>query len=151
GIFQVYFNGCGGDLTMGKYNDGDPANRALLAGRLYDAMKRSVAGIKDHHPVTPVRWRSEKLRLEPRRAPEFSDAACQMVVDDAKAHPTARIKAAMMLAFRERYRAGHSLDLSCLTIGPVKILHLPGEMFVEYQLFAQRAAPAGTFVAVAAY
>jgi hypothetical protein len=151
GVFQVYFTGCGGDLGMGKYNDGDPANRAVLAERLFDAMARSAAGIKDRQPVAPIRWRTEKLRLEPRRAPEFSEPECRKVVQDEKAQPGARIKAAMMLAFLERIRAGHSLDLSCLTVGPVKILNLPGESFVEYQLFSQRAAPPGTFVAVAAY
>jgi hypothetical protein len=114
-------------------------------------MKRSTDSIKDRHAVTPIRWRSEKLRLPPRRAPEFSEPECRKIVQDETAHPSARIKAAMMLAFLERVRAGHSLDLSCLTIGPVKILNLPGETFVEYQLFAQRAAPAETFVAVAAY
>jgi len=151
GVFQIYFTGRVGDVAMGKYNDGDPANRAILADRLHDAMLRSTASIKDRHSVTPIRWQSETLRLQPRRAPEFSEPVCQKIVQDANAKPDDRIKAAMMLAFRERVQSGHSLDLSCLTIGPVKILNLPGEMFVEYQLFAQRAAPAGTFVAVAAY
>jgi hypothetical protein len=151
GVFQVYFNGCGGDVAFGKYNNGDFANIAVFAERLYDAMARSTAGIKPSHAVTPIQWRLEKLQLEPRRAPEFSEPVCRKIVQDAKANPSDRIKAAMTLAFQQRVAAGHSLDFSCLTIGPVKILNLPGETFVEYQLFAQRAAPAGTFVAVAAY
>jgi hypothetical protein len=151
GVFQVYFNGCGGDIALGKYNNGDFANIAVFAERLHDAMARSMAGIKPSHAVMPIQWRSEKLRLEPRRAPEFSEPACQKALQDAKATPSDRIKAAMVLAFRQRVAAGHSLDFSCLTMGPIKILNVPGETFVEYQLFAQRAAPAGTFVAVAAY
>jgi hypothetical protein len=151
GVFQVYFTGCGGDVAMGKYNDGAPANRPVLAERMYDAMTRSSKSIKERHPVTPIGWRAESLRLEPRRAPEFSESVCQKVLQDPETKPVDRIKAAMTLAFLERVKAGHTFDLNCLTIGPVAILHLPGEMFVEYQLFAQRAAPAGTFVAVAAY
>jgi hypothetical protein len=151
GVFQVYFTGCGGDIAMGKYNDGAPSNRADLANRMHDAMVRSSKSIKERHPVTPIRWRSAELRLEPRRAPEFSESVCQQIVQDAKAKPADRIRAAMMLAFIARTKTGHALDLNCLTIGPVKMLYLPGEMFVEYQLFAQRAAPAGTFVTVAAY
>mgnify|MGYP000682548029 CR=1 FL=1 len=36
--FPVYFTGAAGNIGAGKYNDGDPANRARLAGRLADAM-----------------------------------------------------------------------------------------------------------------
>ena len=29
-VFQVYFNGCGGNITAGKYNDGSKENRPVL-------------------------------------------------------------------------------------------------------------------------
>jgi hypothetical protein len=34
GVFQVYFTGCSGDVTVGKYNDGSGAAREGLAERL---------------------------------------------------------------------------------------------------------------------
>ena len=37
-----------------------------------------------------------------------------------------------------------------LRLGPIEILHLPGELFVEYQLAAQKLRP-DSFVCVAAY
>ena len=37
-----------------------------------------------------------------------------------------------------------------LAIGPVRLLHLPGECAIEFQLFAQQLVP-DAFVAVAAY
>src|SRR5262245_37752795 len=37
-VFQVHVAGCSGNVTAGKYNDGDPANRAVLAERLRSAM-----------------------------------------------------------------------------------------------------------------
>ena len=38
---HIYFTGCGGNITAGKYNDGDPANRPVLARRLYEAMQQA--------------------------------------------------------------------------------------------------------------
>jgi hypothetical protein len=43
-----------------------------------------------------------------------------------------------------------SIDIACLSLGPVRILHMPGELFVEYQLAAQRMRP-DLRVAMAAY
>ena len=37
-IHQVYVSGCSGDVTAGKYNDGSPDVRAVLANRLYRSM-----------------------------------------------------------------------------------------------------------------
>jgi hypothetical protein len=39
GVFHIHFNGAGGNVTAGKYNDGDPANRMVLAQRLSKGMK----------------------------------------------------------------------------------------------------------------
>ena len=49
-----------------------------------------------------------------------------------------------------RCRSGHKIDLSCLHIGDTSILHLPGELFVEYQLAAKAMRP-DRIVAMAAY
>ena len=40
GVALIHFNGAGGNITAGKYNDGSPANRALLAGRLAQGDER---------------------------------------------------------------------------------------------------------------
>ncbi len=42
------------------------------------------------------------------------------------------------------------IDLSCLAIGDVRLVHLPGEPFVQYQLATQKMSPSN-FVAVAGY
>jgi hypothetical protein len=42
------------------------------------------------------------------------------------------------------------IQLSCLALGSIRVLHLPGEPFVEYQIWAQQRRP-DLFVAVAAY
>ncbi|HEY8504978.1 MAG TPA: hypothetical protein VIL46_10375, partial [Gemmataceae bacterium] len=54
------------------------------------------------------------------------------------------------LAFLRRMRSGHRIHVNCLRLGPARVLYLPGELFVEYQLAAQQMRP-DDFVAVAAY
>jgi hypothetical protein len=158
GVFQIYFSGCAGDITMGKYNAGTPEDRAALADRLHDAMVRSVNSVS-REPVSPLEWRTVPVQFPLRSDPAFSEETNRAVLRDAGAGGTreaggpgpgaaARVKAALNLAFIERVQAGHPLELSCLALGGIRILHLPGEPFVEYQLWAQRAFPQW-FVAVA--
>jgi hypothetical protein len=42
------------------------------------------------------------------------------------------------------------IDISCLSLGSARILHMPGELFVEYQLAAKAERP-DLFVTMAAY
>ena len=54
------------------------------------------------------------------------------------------------LVLLKRIQAGKTIDLPMLSIGKARILHLPGEPFVEYQLWAKAERP-DLFVAVAGY
>jgi hypothetical protein len=45
---------------------------------------------------------------------------------------------------------GHAIELECLKLKDVYVLHMPGELFVEYQLEAQKQRPNAT-VCMAAY
>ena len=47
-------------------------------------------------------------------------------------------------------QAGETIDVGCLTLGNARVLHMPGELFVEYQLAAQELRP-DLFVCMAAY
>jgi hypothetical protein len=73
GVKQIYFSGCGGNVTAGKYNNGDRANRAVLADRLHEAMVAAWRETK-RHPLSAVRFRSTTVRLEPRAGPGFTVA-----------------------------------------------------------------------------
>ena len=55
-----------------------------------------------------------------------------------------------MVAWLARCTAGHKIDISLLAIGNVRVLHMPGELFVEYQLAAKQMRP-DLHVAMAAY
>ena len=58
--------------------------------------------------------------------------------------------AASTLAWLQRCQAGHKIELSCLRLGKARVLHMPGELFVEYQLAARKMRP-DLFVTMAAY
>jgi hypothetical protein len=54
------------------------------------------------------------------------------------------------LAWLRRVSAGRRMEVASLTLGPARILHLPGELCIEYQL-AAKAMRSDLFVAMAAY
>ena len=54
------------------------------------------------------------------------------------------------LAFARLRAANRTIPLFLLTLGPARVIHMPGELFAEYQLAAQDIA-SGQFVAMAAY
>src|SRR4051794_21722257 len=47
-VFQVYFTGCAGNVTAGKYNDGAKENRAVLRDRIHAGMKGAWEATKRH-------------------------------------------------------------------------------------------------------
>lgn len=149
GIPHIHFNGAGGNIGAGKYNDGSPENRQILADRMADAMERAWKSTKKL-PISDkeVTWTTIAVALPP--AEHLDEKALVATVDDKNAMSQARFIAATKLAWLRRCQAGEKIDLACLALGDVRILHMPGELFVEYQLEAQRLRPGG-FVAMAAY
>ena len=71
-------------------------------------------------------------------------------IASADLKPATRYAAAGNLAWVRRCQAADTILVSCLEIGSARILHLPGELFVEYQLNAQKLR-SDLFVAMAAY
>ena len=63
-------------------------------------------------------------------------------------HPT--FAQACDLSWARLRRESQTIDLTVLQLGIARILHMPGELFVEYQLYAERLRP-DLFVAMAAY
>jgi hypothetical protein len=149
GLPHLHFNGAGGNVAAGKYNDGSPANRPVLTDRLADGMRRAWENSR-RQPISAseLAWTSLPVAL-PLGA-HLQRPALETVLADAGAEPRARLNAATKLAYLTRAEQGHRMDLHCLALGPVRILHLPGELFVEYQLAAQQMRTDLT-VCVAAY
>jgi hypothetical protein len=137
--FQIYFNGCGGNVTAGKYNDGAKENRAILRDRIHKAMTESLKGTKKQK-IDGWEWRYEPVTFKPRREESFGEAASRKVLEDPKAAPARRNNAAFQLAWLKRIDT--PIEVNCLDFGgKVQTLLLPGEAFVEYQLAAPRLKP----------
>jgi hypothetical protein len=147
GVFQVYFTGCGADIAMGKYNNGSKEARAELAGRLQAGMEAAIAATR-YAPAGRITWRTAPLLLPLRKSDRYNLETQRRVLATPSAPKHQRIEAAEYLAFAKRI--DRPIIVSSLQMGDVFLLHLPGETFVEYQLYAQRIAP-NKFVAVAGY
>jgi len=147
--FTVYFTGAAGNIGAGKYNDGAPEKRVVLAERLADAMRRARAA-EQKHVLDRVAWASVPVRLPHRDGKEFTEEAIVAEMRNEKLELKFRANAARYLAWLRLTKQGREIPVTCLRVGPARVLHLPGELFVEYQLAAQREAR-GEMVAMAAY
>lgn len=121
GVFQIYFTGCAGDITLGKYNEATKENRAELARRLTAGMEAAVADTK-FAPVESLCWRTHQF------SPIWKN--------DEKSEGNEKPR--------------EPIELTSLQVGDVRILHLPGEPMLDFQLYAQGLLP-NSFVAVAGY
>jgi len=95
-----------------------------------------------------VAWTFEPVVLP--AAPHLNEKRLLAALADEKATPAARWAAASNLFWLYRCEAKKPINISCLSIGKARVLHMPGELFVEYQLAAQKLRP-DLFVAMAAY
>lgn len=149
GIPHIHFNGAGGNIGAGKYNDGSPENRSVLARRMEDAMARAWASLK----MAPIAgadfgWATRAVSLPP--SGQLDDAALASTLRDVTLPMTRRTLAGAAIVFSRRCRAAIKTEISCLRLGDTRVLTMPGELFVEYQLAAQKLRP-DLFVAMAAY
>jgi hypothetical protein len=147
-VFQIYFTGCAGDVTAGKYSDGSPKAEAELAQRLKAGMLASIAQTK-FKPAQSAVWRTHALTLPLRGAKDQVTAQSRAWLENPAQTDSLRVyEGAMRLSFVERL--SRPVTVSSLQLGNVHILHLPGEPMVEFQFFAQQAK-SHAFVAVAGY
>jgi len=149
GTFHVHFDGAGGNVAAGKYNDGSPENRQILADRVKAGMDRAWAStVKTPIASADLGWKTVKVALPVD--PELDEAKLAAIVADKAAPIRTRGNAARELAWVRRCQAGDRIDVSVLKLGRARVLLMPGELFVEYQLAAQKLRP-DLFVAMAAY
>ncbi len=149
GVPHIHFDGAGGNVAAGKYNDGSKPVRPLLAKRLAAGMKLAW----DSQQKTAVSrddviWSIEQVALPLRETLKENELLAKLT--DKGATDRVRVRAARDLVFLRRTKAGRRITISCLQIGAARVLHMPGELFVEYQIAAQEMRP-DDFVAMAAY
>lgn len=148
GAPQLYFTGGAGNIAAGKYNDGSPEMRPILTGRMLDGMRQSLKN-SDRQPLDVMDWQALPVHLPPRA--EQPVELYQSWFTDSALGAAKQTWAAMGMAWLNRVEAVPDIiDLTCLHLNGARVLHLPGEPFVEYQLYAQHVA-SERFVAFAGY
>jgi hypothetical protein len=147
GCTHIYFTGCAGNVTAGKYNDGTPAARVQLTQRMYDGAGLAAQALK-RTPIGKVQWKTHEIL--PPTNPVMDSDKLRAAIADAKNVAANRIRPAMILGWMQRVENKTPIVLSALEMGGISLLHLPAECFVEYQLRAQQMQP-DRFIATAAY
>jgi len=146
---HIYFTACAGNINAGKYTNLTAVNMRELGGRLYDAMAKAGKTLQPV-PVKSVAWATETIQPEGRASPTVEEIEATI---HKKGNRTAdRNRNAFRLTWQRRCQRNEgALSLSALHLNDdVAMLHLPAEVFIEYQLAAQKAAPK-KFVSIAAY
>lgn len=144
---HVHFNGAGGNVAAGKYNDGSQANRIILATRLANGMREAYEKtIKKPVTSADIGWSSVPVSLPLSPRLDEKDLVEKLKSSAAKGY----VSFADQLAWVRRVQSGHRIDITCLRVGDARMLHLPGELFVEYQLAAKAMRP-DLHVMMAAY
>jgi len=149
GALQIYFDGAGGNIAAGKYNDGSVPVRAILARRLEKGMKAAWDSTKKISvAAADVSWRTRQVQLPIRKT--MNEATSLRELENTSLPLRKRMFGARFTVWIRRVKSGQPIQLSCLRVGPAYVLHMPGELFVEYQLAAQKMRP-DDFVCMAAY
>jgi hypothetical protein len=140
GALHLHFTGAGGNIAAGKYNDASPSNRVVLATRLAAGMRGAFdAATRNRKPigVADIGWGSVPVVLAAREG-----LAVETLAAEVRGKPDRGTFAPIdALAFATRAHERHPIDVTCLKVGDARMLHLPGELFVEYQLNARQMRP----------
>lgn len=143
---HAFFTGAGGNVTAGKYSSPDDLEGNLLTfgKRLADGVSHNLDAMQ-WTPASGVEWRTDSFPF-PARA--MDPDAMRAVCADPEATMYQKLISAVLLSSRE-YEKNRNYPMTLLSVGNARILLLPGELFVEYQLFAQSVVP-DNFLALAA-
>jgi len=146
---NIYFTGAGGNIAAGKYNDGSHERRFVLASRMEKAMKQAwESTTKTEVLLSDVEWNNVEVLLPLGKHLVEEELIAQL--SDKELDPWEKYEAATELAWFQRTMSGHKVNVSALKIGNIRLLNIPGEAFVEYQLAAQKMKP-GDHICTAAY
>lgn len=113
-VMQIYVSGTSGDTTAGKFNDGAPDNRPVLADRLYEGMKAAWKNTV-RSEICRVSLKNAKLELPWREGPSFERKHLEETIK-AEGPIRNRILAAMALSSLERIERGQPIDLPAIRI-----------------------------------
>lgn len=144
---HLYFTGCAGNISAGKYNDGSHEARSILTQRVYEGIVASEQDLQPQ-PIDQIGWNTAEILPVARDTLEVEALIKQ--IDNKDNQVVARNRPSYMLSWLRRLEQKIPIVLSSLDINQTSLLHLPAECFIEYQLRAQKL-DRKRFVATAAY
>ena len=103
GVFWLHFNGAGGNIGAGKYNDGSKENRQVLADKIQAAMQAATQELADaEEGESPTAdWRSVPVTLP--AGPHLVKESLNKSLQDDSLTPPVRLNTAKKLAYLERF------------------------------------------------
>ena len=143
-IPHVYFTAVAGDVTAGKYTDGDLRHRPVLGQRLFVGMEAAWKATQRSR-LERIAARTVPLPVPPRNERGFTTEDYRREIADLAVPFSTKALNAMGLSW-----GGRPLDVPVVDFGHAKLLLLPGETFVQFQLWAQALRP-DQFVLAAGY
>ena len=140
GVFHVHFNGAGGNIGAGKFNDGSTENRQVLADKVANGMREAFAH-QQKEDATKLTLDWQALPIAIPLASHLNHQELEAAVASDETPFALRVHSAEKLAFLRRAEAGVMIPIGRLKLGENQLLFMPGELFVEYQLAAQHMLP----------
>lgn len=146
---HVHFTGAGGNIAAGKYNDGSPENRPVLTEKMRTGMQKAwEQTTKQPLKEQDCKWVSKRIWLPVADA--HKKAEYEKKLKDPEVKPKEKFVAALKLSWLLLSENDWNVEISCLRIGNAQLLNMPGELFVEYSLAAEKMKP-NRFICMAAY
>jgi hypothetical protein len=142
---HAFFTGAGGNVTAGKYTSPTDLEGNLLAfgKRLGDAIALNLSAMR-WEPAGQVQWRHTSFRFPRQR---FDKRQLLAEIQDPKTSEGVKKRNAILLSALN-YPGNSRYPIALLKLGSIRMIFVPGEPFVEYQLFIQSLIP-DEFIALA--
>ena len=147
---ELFANGCAGNIAAGKYNDGSPGVRDELTQKMFEAMVAAAANVKPR-PIGKLQCRQVPMNLPVRNEPGFTEQDCRHALQQGvgllKDYFDDAMRAGLLMTQDIRHsvvnlmwrkRAIDPIDVPVIDLGVAKLVLLPGEPFIEFQLAAQQ-------------
>lgn len=134
-VFPIYFTGCGGDVTAGKYTTTHrKRNRLVFGVRLYDGLQGAFEKASLQAGME-MEWRDAVHEVPLRKVTESEDELIETVRG-------AEWRTEKYLAAGRLHRLRNGIDtypfrIARLRLGHATILFLPAEMCIGYQLYVK--------------
>ncbi len=135
--FPIFFDGCGGDVTAGKYTSPHPTrNNHLFGVRLYDALEEAFLKSRPS-PLGQFSWNNQSFPA-PLAPVQFS----LKEITDKMASPSSGDSEKILAAFKkfrlDTNSATYPFRITHARFGDIGLLMLPAELSVIYQFYAKQ-------------